>query len=497
MNPTEDIHLAESLLKCHDNPLLFVQIAYPWGEPGPLAQFSGPDKWQREMLEDIGQKVKDRAFDGRNAVSVLRYATASGHGIGKSTIVAWITNWIMCTRHDCRGTVTANTFQQLQSKTWAAICHWTKLCVASKWFEVGSEVIYRKGAKERWFVAAQTCKEENSEAFAGQHAAGSTSFYIFDEASAIPDKIWEVAEGGLTDGEPMIFAFGNPTQSQGKFYRVCFGSERNRWVTRAIDSRESSLTNKKQIQEWIDDYGEDSDFVRVRVRGLPPSASDLQFIDSRRVYDAQRREALFLPDDAIVVGVDIARGGGDNNVFWFRRGHDARSIPPIVIPGEESRDSMRIVTKLLDVMETEYDGVKPAMAFLDGTGIGGPIADRCRQMGYANVVEIQFGWKSPDHHYLNMRAYMWAQLKDWLQRGAIPTDSRLEVDLTTPGYKHDKADRVVLEAKEDMKKRGADSPDYADALALTFAQPVGPRRRPSKVEHVSYEPGAMSLGWMA
>jgi hypothetical protein len=396
MSDSADLKLAEAMDACFDDPLRFVQIAYPWGEPGPLVQFEGPDKWQREILADIGRQVRERGFDGRSAVSPLRFATASGHGIGKSTLVAWVVNWIMSTRPGSQGTVTANTFQQLQTKTWAAIQRWAKLGITSHWFVLTSDRMYRVGAPESWFCSAQTCKEENSEAFAGQHAASSTSFYIFDEASAIPDKIWEVAEGGLTDGHPMIFAFGNPTQSQGKFYRVCFGTERNRWTTRAIDSRESSLTNKKQIQEWIDDYGEDSDFVRVRVRGLPPAASDLQFIDSARVYESQRRAALYLADDPLVVGVDIARGGGDNNVFWFRRGHDARSIPPIVIPGEESRDSMRIVSKLLDVMETTYDGVKPAMAFVDGTGIGGPIVDRCRQAGYRNVVEIQFGWKAPD-----------------------------------------------------------------------------------------------------
>ena len=147
--------------------------------------------------------VRERGFDGVDAVSPIRMATASGHGIGKSTIVGWLVCWIMSTRPHCIGTVTANTFVQLQTKTWSAIAKWKELCITSHWFEMTGTTMYHKEAPKTWFASAQTCREENSEAFAGQHAANSTSFYIFDEASAVPDKIWEVAEGGLSDGEPM------------------------------------------------------------------------------------------------------------------------------------------------------------------------------------------------------------------------------------------------------------------------------------------------------
>jgi hypothetical protein len=109
---------------------------------------------------------------------------------------------------------------------------------------------------------------------------------------------------------------------------------------------------------------------------------------------------------------------------------------------------------------------------VDGTGIGGPIVDRLKQLGHSNVVEVQFGAEAPDAKYANMRAYMWGRLRDWLPKGAIDADPRLEMDLTAPGYTHDKRDRVVLESKEHLKDRGIDSPDDADALALTFAAPV-------------------------
>jgi len=495
--PSEaDNQLADEIAKFYADPLGFVKFAYPWGEAGPLANAAGPDGWQTEFLQEIGREVTARRFDGVTAVQPLRFATASGHGIGKSTVVAWIVDWIMSTRPLAVGTITANTFPQLQSKTWAQIQKWTRLSITAHWFTISGTRMSANEAPEAWFCTPQTCREENSESFAGQHAATSTSFYIFDEASSIVEKIWEVAEGGLTDGEPMIFAFGNPTRSTGRFHRIVFGSERNRWSHRAIDSRQAAMTNKEQIAEWIQDYGEDSDFVRVRVRGLPPKASDLQFIDSERVYEAQRRTAACFDDDPLVVGVDVARGGADRSVIRFRRGVDARSIPPIRIPGEETRDAMRLVNLVAQVLEGEKSGgLKPAMVFIDGTGIGGPIVDRLKQLGHRNVVEIQFGWKAPDTKHANMRAWMWSQMKDWLQRGAIDKDDRLEIDLTAPGYHHDKQDRIVLEAKEDMKKRGLDSPDDGDALALTFAQPVGPAKKLQKETFGDF--GYGGAGWMA
>jgi len=155
---------------------------------------------------------------------------------------------------------------------------------------------------------------------------------MFDEASAIPDRIFEVAEGGLTDGEPMIFLFGNPTRNTGKFYRATYGLERERWRVRSIDSRECALPNHAQIQEWIDDYGEDSDFVRVRVRGLPPRASELQFIDQERVWAAQKRTVSTLPHEPLITGVDVSGGGAAWNVVRFWRGLDARTLLRSVFP---------------------------------------------------------------------------------------------------------------------------------------------------------------------
>ena len=186
-----------------------------------------------------------------------------------------------------------------------------------------------------------------------------------------------------------------------------------------------------------------------------------------------------MPDEPLVCGLDLSRGGADDTVFRFRRGTDARSIPEVRVAGDRARDSMQVATLAADILARNYQvaGQQPqkvTMMFVDATGgsIGGPIADRLRQLGHKNVIDVQFGGESPDPKLGNMRAFMWDRMRTWLGRGCIDGSPALEQDLVGPGYKHDKSDRVLLESKEAMKERGLDSPDHGDALALTFAQRV-------------------------
>jgi hypothetical protein len=151
-----DLEFAQLIGETYDDPLGFVELTYPWGEPGELAGFKGPDRWQREFLEELGKQVRERGFDGIHAVAPIRRATASGHGIGKSTLVAWIVNWIMSTRPHCQGTITANTYAQLETKTWAAILKWTRLCATSPWFLTTGTRIYHREHPQTWFCSAQS-----------------------------------------------------------------------------------------------------------------------------------------------------------------------------------------------------------------------------------------------------------------------------------------------------------------------------------------------------
>jgi hypothetical protein len=481
-----DADIATDCSQYYDDPLGWVMWAFPWGEEGtPLEDFDGPDVWQVELFEEWGVQIKLRGFDGFTPCEPIQFGIASGHGIGKSALSAWIILFIMSTRPHSKGVVTANTSDQLRTKTWGELGKWRKMCLTGHWFEYnngrGNMSIYRHGHSETWRVDAQTCREENSESFAGLHCADSTPWYLFDEGSAVPDKIYEVAEGGKTDGEPMHFVFGNPTRNSGKFHEI-FHGQKHRWITKQIDSRTAKMTNKKQIEKWREDWGEDSYFFRVRVLGRFPKAGDMQYIPNDIVFMAQFAEVKFYPDDPLICGVDCARGGEDNAMIQFRRGQDARSEKAYRIPGEKCRDSMQFVSKVIDILHRH----SPDVVFVDSGSMGGPIGDRLRQLGF-NAIDVGFGNNASDERtYANKVAEMWGRMRDWLfNGGAIKNNATLEKELTDREYSHNKKEQIMLESKKDMKKRGLSSPDWADALALTFAEHV-PKKKIIKDEILTH-----------
>ena len=489
-NEDPNIALAEYMARFSHDPLGFVICAYPW-DSDPSIQLVklpepwrskydceyGPDKWACQLLEDVGKATKANAFDGQHAVNPIRVAVASGHGIGKSAITAWLVDWIMSTRPYAKGTVTATTNGQLATRTWAQIKAWTDKCITKEWFELktgrGSMTFEAKEDRAGWFVSAQSCRKENSEAFAGQHAANSTSFYLFDEGSGIDSKIYEVAEGGLTDGEPMFFVFGNPTRNSGPFFDI-FHKHRDLWLTYKIDSREAQITNKDAIEQWRLTYGEDSDFFRVRVRGEFPNASSCQFIRQDIVERAMVRESQeFHPDTApiCVVGVDIAMFGDDSTCFCARVGKEVIDLKTF-----QKEGMLSICAKLKDYIDWLYKtyGFEQVYVFMDKGGVGSGHVELMRSYGY-NVHGINFGSVCNEPLvYKNKRSEMWGRMREWLDEddAILPDDDDLKYDLTAPEFFYDLKQLLQLESKEDMKKRGVSSPDKADALALTFAEKV-------------------------
>lgn len=469
--------LAKAMAQFYDDPLGHVLFSYPWNKD-QLQGRKGPQDWQWEMLTEVGEAVRKRGFDGVNAVSPLLYSTASGHGIGKSAFVAWLIRWIMDTRPFAKGVVTANTVPQLRTKTWAELAKWHNMAITRHWFQLtsGQQLqYYHKDFREQWRVDGQTAKEENSESFAGLHAANSTPFYIFDEASGIPDKIFEVREGGLTDGEPMVFDFGNPTRNTGRFFQNMEGQFRKRYNRRWIDSRDVEQTNKEQIEQWRQDYGEESDFFKVRVRGVFPDAGSLQFIPVSLYDDNVGRDVASQPFDPVIIGVDVARFGDDQSVIWIRRGRDADTENDFRKQIFQKLSTMDLAAKVAEIAAR----VRPDAVFIDGGGVGGGVVDRLNQLSVQNVMEINFGSKATKKGYANMRAQMWGNMKEALAHGVrLPEMDDLRTDLTGVEYGYNLSNMLQLERKEDMKKRGMASPDIADALALTYALPVYPSSRP-------------------
>lgn len=312
--------------------------------------------------------------------------------------------------------------------------------------------------------------ENKTEAFAGLHNKGNRIMVIFDEASAIPNAIWEVTEGALTDKNTQIFwiVFGNPTRNDGAFHD-CFTKLKHRWDVGQVDSRHVTITNKDQIAKWIHDYGDDSDFVRVRVRGEFPNVSDRQFIPSSYVQSARGRhlredQYKFAP---VVIGVDPAWSGEDESVVVLRQGNMAR----IVARFRKLEDDYKMAGYIAKLEDEE----KADAVFID-LGYGTGIKSAGNQFK-RNWVLVPFGGASGDPGFANKRAEMWNNMKMWLKEGgSIPDNAELASELIGPEYTvvatGPRAGKIVLESKADMKKRGVGSPNIADALALTFAFPV-------------------------
>ena len=462
--------LAEDMQRFQHDPLGWVLYSFDWGE-GELERYpNGPDQWQRERLSEIGEALRNGEANHFDAVQM---AVASGHGIGKSALVSWLILWAISTFVDTKGVVTANTETQLRTKTWAELAKWFRLCIVRHWFKLTATAIFSVDPdhEKTWRIDQVPWSAHNTEAFAGLHNQGKRILIVFDEASTIDDLIWEVTEGALTDADTEIMwvCFGNPTRNTGRF-RECFRRYKHRWIHKQIDSRKTAMSNKNQIAKWVQDYGEDSDFVRVRVRGIFPRASDLQLIPSDWTAAAMKREPTYTFSDALVCGIDIARGGADNNVVRFRRGLDARTIPKIKIPGSETRDTTKFIAKVCTVVVEQ----KPDAVFVDSTGVGGPIADQLRRLlPGVPIIDVNFASAAPDGHYANMRTYIWWKMRDAIKSGlAIENSSEFDEELTSPEYSHNARDQIQLEKKDDIKKRLGVSPDDADALALTFTMPV-------------------------
>ncbi len=470
---SDDQQLLQDLGDFWDDPLGYVYYCWKWGED-ELSGFDGPDKIQRAYLIELGKQVKDRGFNPRKpeAVDAIQMATTSGHGIGKSTLTAWVVCWILDTRPMSQGIITANTGAQLRTKTFAQVAKWRKSSIGARFWEVSEALMYVRSKQhpETWRVDGLTWKKELAEAFAGLHAITATPFYIFDEASAIDDKIWEVAEGGLTDGEPQWHVFGNPTRNKGRFYD-CFHRHRHRWSSRQVDSRDSAFTNKRKIAAWIEDWGEDSDFVRIRVKGVFPRVGAMQFIGNDIVRAAQLRDIPEIAfDEPVIMGIDVARDPqGDESVIFLRRGRDARSREMMNMRGISTTQLAARAGSICDVMRRTAQPV--AAIFVDVTGLGSGTVDRLMDLGYP-VTGVNFGGVAdyPDRWH-RKGDEMWGRMREWLDDGgALPEkDETLADQLTHREYGHTDKMATKLQTKDDMRDEGGESPDRADALSLTFA----------------------------
>lgn len=466
---SETFELVQDIASFTHDPLGHALYTYPWGTGELAAHRDGPRTWQREILEHIGSHLSNPGTRHQPC----QIAVASGHGIGKSALISMIVKWGLDTCEDCKVVLTANTEPQLRTKTWPEVSKWARLAITSSWFKVVGMQAYSNedGHEKSWRADAVTWSKENTEAFAGLHNVGKRVIIIYDEASGIDDRVWEVTEGALTDDNTEIIwiAFGNPTRASGRF-RECFRKFRHRWKTWQIDSRTVEGTNKTQIAKWVTDFGEDSDFVKIRVRGIFPAMSAKQFISETDVDGAfgknlRANQYNFAPK---IISCDPAWEGDDMLVIGLRQGLMFKILKTM-----PKNDNDVFVAGLIARYEDEHQA---DAVFVDG-GYGTGIVSAGRTMGRKWQL-VWFSGASTDEGCLNKRAEMWKLMRDWFKEGgAIPDDPELRDELISPETIPRLDGKIQLEAKSAMKKRGLPSPNKADTLAITFAFPVAPKPR--------------------
>ena len=414
-----------------------------------------PDKWQSEVMQAVA--------DGNRGVSIR-----SGHGVGKTSCLSWLALWWIASHYHAKVVITAPTSAQLHDALLPEAKSWRKQAPDGfkEMFTIKAERIELAADPERNFISARTSRAEQPDALQGVHA--EHVLLIGDEASGIPEQVYEAAGGSMSAHHATMVLAGNPVRSSGYFYET-FHKLSDRWKTFHVSCEDTSRVSDEYVEECRIRYGEESNIYRVRVLGEFPRGDDDTVIPLDLVSAAVSRDVAPTQFGPSVWGLDVARFGADSSALCKRKGNAVTEG----IKLWRNLDTMQ----LTGAVKAEYDmsTEKPMEIFVDAIGLGAGVADRLRELklpAYAiNVGESPALGTS----YLNLRAELWYKAKSWLEGRDVrlPVDETLKSELTTIRYNYTSSGRVKIESKADLKRRGVASPDSADAFVLTFASEAG------------------------
>jgi len=452
----------KTLLKLRDDPGLFVRTIIG----------VTPQRWQQEALELI--RDNDRV------------AIRSGHGVGKTAFLSWVVIHWLCTRYPCKAACTANTASQLGDVLWPEIQKWARQLhpAFKEQLEFRADKITLRGGQDS-FAVARTSRRDQPEALQGFHS--TNMLFLLDEASGIPDIIFEVGQGALSTPGAKIVMCGNPTRTSGYFFDA-FHKNADRWSTMKVSCAEAETVRPDFVEEMRDQYGSDSNQFRVRVLGEFPEADDDTIIPLHLVEAAIDRDVEPLQGASPVWGLDVARFGSDRTALAKRRANQL--IEPI--KSWQGKDLMQICGIILE----EYDACayedRPAEILVDVIGLGAGVVDRLREMDFCTVRGVNVSESAAlSGKYLRLRDELWFNCREWLESRdcAMPADDTLKSELVAPRFKFQSNGKLKVESKDELKKRGLRSPDLADALMLTFASTAakaGSARRASYGKNIDY-----------
>ena len=428
-------------------------------------------KWRTDIVLFVNQQFNVHPTEQQERIlkefvkPSARVAAKSGHGIGKTTVLAWILLWVMTCFDDVKVPCTSPTAHQLVDLLWPEVKKWQKKML-EPWCDdvtVTKDKIKLNGTEN--YSVARTGRKDNPEALQGFHSTNLV--FLIDEASGIPDIVFTVAEGALTTEGSRVLMTGNPTRTNGYFYRA-FNRDKDKWTCLTFSSEDSPNVSQKFIDGMREGFGEDSDVYRVRVQGEFPHGGDLQFISMGDVSEAMGRyytENVFNSAPA-VLGFDVAEYGGDRSVLFLRKG-----LYSEILWTGQGKDNLEVYEQasLIVGFKKQYNA---QLVFVDAIGTGVGVVSALKQMG-VTPVSVKFSNKSFSEAYLNKRAECWGLMKQWIKDGGwLPDNQDLKTDLCAPDYQYALKGKIQIESKDSMRRRGLKSTDLADALALTFAMPV-------------------------
>lgn len=407
-----------------------------------------PDEWQAAVLRDV-------------AAGVRRISIRAGHGVGKSSCCAWLLIWHQVVKFPQKSVVTAPTASQLYDALFNEVKYWiNKLPEPIKdLFETTSEKVTLKSAPEASFISARTSSADRPEALAGIHS--EHVLLIVDEASAVPEAVFESAAGSMSGENASVILIGNPTRNSGLFFKT-HHQLASEWKTYHVSCLNSPRVAKDFVEQIKSTYGEASNAYRVRVLGEFALRDDDTLIPAELVDSAMVRDITVVRSEPVVYGLDVARFGDDRSVLCKRQGN-------VVLEFRvwQGLDLMQLTGAIVN--EASVD--KPAEICVDSIGLGSGVADRLRELGHV-VRDVNVSESSAmNPKAAKLRDELWLSVKDWLNARAckLPKMDELRQELVAPTYTFTSNGKIKVEGKAEMKRRGMRSPDLADSLCITFA----------------------------
>ncbi len=425
-----------------------------------------------EFCEDIfGVELETWQADVMRAVVAgeRRVSIRSGHGVGKTGLLGMLSVYGMIFHERINIVATAPSKPQLEDGLFAQIKIWfSRLPAALRGlFEVRTDRIERVSSPEECYFAIRTSRAETPDALQGIHIDGGVVWLLGDEAAGIPEKVFEAASGSMSGHNCTTILTGNPTKSQGFFFDT-HHKLRSMWMTVKVSCVGSRRVSPDFIADMLARYGEESNAYRARVLGEFPTSDDDTLISLELVESARVREIILDPRARKTWGVDPARFGDDSAALCKRWG----KVVPERVRSWKKLDTMQLTGAIKNEWDNTPVDERPESIFVDVIGIGAGVVDRLRELQLP-VVGINVS-ESPSFggSYVNLRAELWDAGKRWLKGldCRLPDDERLTGELTLPRYKFASNGKMQIESKDDMKRRGVKSPDFADAFLLTFAE---------------------------